>query len=217
MIIELDYVRPKLDKKARELIAGNQNSYGLKQRSAYSLNKRVFIEERSEGVTWFQHEMNVRGLNFPEKGNIVNFGKEILDKLCKKGEDSDKYEEVSQANVDVFYTLFSRISMGIDVARAKMQKEPSLVYMIDKDDIRQRLTYAGREREVIDKGISIAKEAKLPDPDIAKWIFRRIIDMTLDVQVGYIWKEHERLECCTTGPWGCASNKYKSQSKGWSK
>ena len=56
MIIELDHVRPKLDKKARELITGNQNSssYGLKQRAAYPLNKGVFIEERSKGITWFQ-------------------------------------------------------------------------------------------------------------------------------------------------------------------
>tara|TARA_Y100000310_G_scaffold309194_1_gene353087 strand:+ start:1212 stop:1871 length:660 start_codon:yes stop_codon:yes gene_type:complete len=219
MIIELDHVRPKLDKKARELITGNQNSssYGLKQRASYSLNKGVFIEERSEGVTWFQHELNARGLNFSENGDIYNLGKEVLDKLCKKGEDPEKYEKTAQVNADIFYTLFSRVAMGLDVAKAKLQEEPSLIYMVDKSDLRQRLTYANREREVINKGVIMAKEADLPNPDMAKWLFRKIIDLTLDVQVGYIWREHERLECCTTGPWGCASRKYQSQSKGWSK
>ena len=118
---------------------------------------------------------------------IVAFYREILPQICQVGYNNDTYgETVLQDSLNI-RTLYERVcGIGPYVAQSKIQDDPSLLDIVDELELREKLVYPDREEFVMAKGVALAEKYGLPNPEVGRWIFRRIIDLTLDVEVAYI-------------------------------
>jgi chorismate mutase len=118
---------------------------------------------------------------------ILTFYHEILPVICQKDYNkNERGETVLQDSLNL-RKLYERIcGVGPYVAQSKIQDDLSLLEITNEAELRKALVYPQRERDVMAKGLRLARKYKLPNPRIAKDIFRRIIDLTLDVEVAYI-------------------------------
>ena len=160
---------------------------------------------------------------------ILEFYHEILPQICQPGQDSDTYGEAVLEDSLNIRKLYERIcGLGPYVAQAKIQDDPSLLEITDETVLRDKLTDPKRERDVMAKGLRLARKYKLPNPSVAKDIFRQIIDLTLDVEVAYIRylqeEDHQnegntptlRKEYPRVAPgWGQEPKKERNGSRGW--
>jgi chorismate mutase len=148
---------------------------------------------------------------------IIQFYKELLNKICRQGEDPNTYGETVKLDVNNVLCLYERIcGIGPYVAESKLRRDHSLAYVVDPEDIRVRLVHSRREEEVIEKAFQIAERYEMPNPESVRWVFRRIIDLTLDDEVAYIQAVQKKEEKLRTPPgWGQEPRKEGNGSKGW--
>ena len=148
---------------------------------------------------------------------IIEFYREVLNKICRQGEDQNTYGETVKLDVNNVLSLYERIcGIGPYVAESKIRNDPSVLYLVDTEDIRTRLTDKKREEKVIERAVETAARYKLPNPEAVRFIFTRIIDLTLDVEVKYVEavkKQNEEPEVSVG--WGQVSRGSKGTSIGF--
>jgi hypothetical protein len=134
------------------------------------------------------------GIDIDMFQKILEFYKEIVSRICKPGENPSTYGETAKRDVLNILCLYERIcGIGPYVAQSKIQKAPSLLEMEDQKEIQEKLTYLKREEEVMTKGEKIAERYELPNPEVGRDIFRKIIDLTLEVEIKYIEEVRKEL------------------------
>lgn len=118
---------------------------------------------------------------------VVDLYRKVLPHICKSGEDVLSYGETAKTDSSNVLSLHERIcGLGPFVAESKLQKDPSISFVLDVDELRARLVDLKREEEVIENAVSIAKSYGLPGAEIMRLLFRGIIDLTLEVEIRYI-------------------------------
>jgi chorismate mutase len=111
---------------------------------------------------------------------------EVLPRLCDDADDPNCYGETAYCDADLLELLNERINVGRDIALAKVQREPDLLQLLADDaSLAERLTDRVREEAVL-ADAAIAAERYSLDPDLARFVFRWIIDRTLQLEVEYL-------------------------------
>lgn len=110
----------------------------------------------------------------------------VLPRLCTDASDSDTYGETAYVDADLLELLNERINVGRDIALAKIQREPDLLDVLDDEQrLKDRLVDPVREEAVIADAAAAAERYGL-EGDLARFIFRWIIDRTLALEVQYL-------------------------------
>lgn len=111
---------------------------------------------------------------------------DVLPRLCEDADDPNCYGETAYCDADLLELLNERINVGRDIALAKVQREPDLLQLLaDDESLAERLTDRVREEAVLDDA-AIAAERYSLDPRLARFVFRWIIDRTLNLEVEYL-------------------------------
>lgn len=111
---------------------------------------------------------------------------ELLPRLCVDAVDKDCFGETAYVDADLIALLHERLHIGRDVARAKVEREPDLWALVtDEAEIRERLQDLAREEAVI-ADAALAAERYSLDGGLARFLFRWIIDTTLQLEVEYL-------------------------------
>ena len=111
---------------------------------------------------------------------------ELLPRLCSPADDPNCYGETAYCDADLLALLHERLHVGRDVARAKVEREPELWGVVaDEDEIRERLTDRPREEAVIADAMKAAERYAL-DGSLVQFLFRWVIDTTLELEVEYL-------------------------------
>jgi len=132
---------------------------------------------------------------YPEKDSIVvsmdlypkimPVYKKTIEAICKPGEEPSSFGETAKTDVANILALNERIRIGEDVAAAKIQAEPGLLYL-EKEALRNKLRNVEREKEVIVKGVAIAERYFIENAPAVGDLFRNIIEITLDLEEAYV-------------------------------
>ena len=118
--------------------------------------------------------------------DLVSFYLATLPRLCRGGDDPNTYGETVYADADLLQLINERINVGRYVAEAKVTSDPT-IYALRHDAplVEARLKDAGREAALLAVVEEIARKYEL-DPDVARTMFRWIVDETLRVEVAYL-------------------------------
>lgn len=112
--------------------------------------------------------------------------REVLPRLCADQDDPNSYGETAYCDADLLELLNERINVGRDIALAKVQREPDLLQLLADDaSLAERLTDRAREENVLADAATAAERYSL-DPELARFVFRWIIDRTLALEVEYL-------------------------------
>lgn len=111
---------------------------------------------------------------------------EVLPRLCAPEDDPNCYGETAYCDADLLELLNERINVGRDIALAKVQREPDLLKLLADDaSLAERLTDRVREEAVLADAATAAERYGL-DGELARFVFRWIIDRTLALEVEYL-------------------------------
>ncbi|MEO8540269.1 MAG: chorismate mutase [bacterium] len=111
---------------------------------------------------------------------------QVLPRLCSDEVDAGCFGETAYVDADLLELLNERINVGRDIALAKVQREPDLLELLaDEARLSERLTDRVREEAVI-ADAAIAAERYGLDGELARFVFRWIIDRTLSLEVEYL-------------------------------
>ena len=114
------------------------------------------------------------------------YTRDVLPRLCEDADDPNCYGETAYCDADLLELLNERINVGRDIALAKVQREPDLLQLLADDaTLAERLTDRVREEAVL-ADAALAAERYSLDPDLARFVFRWIIDRTLSLEVEYL-------------------------------
>ena len=118
---------------------------------------------------------------------MIDSYKKVLEELCEHKEDRGTYGETTKQDVDNILLYNERvIGLGEQVAGYKMQKNPNLIKIKNPQELRKELVVAEREKEVINKTQTIAKEYGLKNTFALERFFMELIDITKEAEVEMI-------------------------------
>ncbi len=174
---------------------------------------------------------------------IIRLYKEFLPEICKNKEDELTYGEAVKLDVNNVLSLQERVyDTGRKVAEYKLQKDDELheefdkqekderllrgaklIYITDSEVLSWRLINEEREKKVIGDFIKIGENYDLPNLEALRGFARKIIDLTVKVQVDYIQMIQEREGIFVkylSSPWASNQRKQRlpeetSNSRGW--
>ena len=111
--------------------------------------------------------------------------------LCNKGDDND-YGDTVKRDFMALQAISKRVHHGMWVMELKYQQDRAgydrLVKAGDKDGIRARLTNANVEEEILDSVKGKAEKAGLGPRFIVEFYKNKIIQITKDVEVMYLFE-----------------------------
>jgi chorismate mutase len=104
-----------------------------------------------------------------------------------KGSDSNSWGETVTADVAALMSIFERITLGKFVAECKFREHEQRIRETGGDEaaLRAMIVHPDREAAVIERARSLAERYEFPQ-DQAQWFFRWMIDLTVELQVGYL-------------------------------
>jgi chorismate mutase len=99
----------------------------------------------------------------------------------------DSYGETVYVDADLLELLHERIGMGRIVAAIKVVGSPDILDVAqDRQKLSDILKDPEREETVIKDAVETGKTRYELDPDTVGFVFRWIIDQTLDLEVEYL-------------------------------
>lgn len=132
-------------------------------------------------------KFEVRIKNIDMSKEIIGIYKEILPKICESGEKKENFGETVKCDVNNVLLLNERINgLGRQVAESKIQENSHILDCKSDEDIKKLLVHPKREQEVINKAAEISKKYELNNEESIKLFFRKLIDLTVKVQIEYI-------------------------------
>jgi chorismate mutase len=128
--------------------------------------------------------------------DIIEFYISMLPELCKgeEYEDGASYGETTKVDVNNLLLYHERINgLGRHIAQSKIDKNSGILELETDEEIRKALIDPGREDDVIEKAIEIARKYDLYRPRFIKEFFRGIMNLTLEAEVKYV--KQVKQEC----------------------
>jgi len=120
---------------------------------------------------------------------IIELYKTILVELCPKGENKETYGETTKLDVENLLEINERIlGLGEQVAYFKISREPALLDISSKEEIKSKLSVPEREKEVVEKTVLLAQKYELSNIEAIKDFTKKIIDLTRTAEVEFILK-----------------------------
>ena len=117
---------------------------------------------------------------------VIKLYQKIINKLCENKDDKSTYGEVTKLDVENVLTLNERtIGLGEQVAGFKISRD-SEISNFAPEEVRENLIKPGREVEVINNIISIAKKYGIENEALMKEFAKELIEITLDAEVHFI-------------------------------
>jgi chorismate mutase len=116
----------------------------------------------------------------------------VLPTLCDASEDPSTFGETAYVDADLLELLNERINVGRAVAMAKLEAEPSIRDILhDTGALTERLRDSRREDEVLAAVMDSARRYSV-DPNLARAVFRWVIDRVLELEVVYLQQLTDR-------------------------
>lgn len=138
-------------------------------------------------------ESNIFEVNIDVKDRIIDLYKHMLPLLCEKGENRSDYGDTSKCDANNIILYNARVSgIGRFVAASKLTENPYIVDLSSDEEIKSMLIDRKREDDVIKDALKFEKRLEINKPELVKDFFRKLIDLTVDVQVEYVKKAGHR-------------------------
>jgi monofunctional chorismate mutase len=116
----------------------------------------------------------------------------VLPTLCDASEDTSTFGETAYVDADLLELLNERINVGRAVAMAKLESDPSIRDILDDANaLTERLRDTRREDEVLAAVVEAATRYAV-DPNLARAVFRWVIDRVLELEVVYLQQLTDR-------------------------
>ncbi len=130
---------------------------------------------------------NRERVEIPLRDDLVTFYTgEVLPRLCIDDDDPNSYGESAYADADLLALLNERVNVGRDVARSKIERDGSLLGLVDDPGaLREQLQDREREARVIADAKTAAERYGL-DPELAGSVFEWVIARTLTLEVEFL-------------------------------
>jgi chorismate mutase len=122
--------------------------------------------------------------------DILSFYANFIRLLCIPGEDKTCFGETAYCDANIVETVNERVNLGKYVANAKLEKNPQLLGMTEKDLI-EKLRSPEREAEMLEN-VRILSAKYGTNKNLADMFFKWIIDETLKVEADYVGKIGKR-------------------------
>ncbi|HME86931.1 MAG TPA: chorismate mutase, partial [Candidatus Nanoarchaeia archaeon] len=119
------------------------------------------------------------------KEDMLTFYTSALERLCKPGNNPNKYGETAYVDADLLSMMNERINLGRYVAESKLKSDPTLIKIQSDEEIVAKLRNQQREDEVVAKARKVAANYEL-DQDAVENFFRWMIDETVKVELSYV-------------------------------
>jgi len=117
---------------------------------------------------------------------IVDMYKSAVIGLCKPGEQPEEYGRLAKLDVTICQDIHERVTyFGQLVAKIKSEDNPSIL-KLNAGDLRVALRDSEREKNVVAYAIDCAKRYDSLRVQPIEEMFRALIEMTVDVEVGYV-------------------------------
>jgi chorismate mutase len=192
---DISNIRQRLDKYTESIVKG------IKERSELLLNSGLCTDN--------YYSLNLFMMDYLDPA----FGKKIIDiyrkvppKVCSQGDNPDEYNKVREIDAANIELLYLRVyETGREIAESKLETEPSLLYVTDEKTLRNILGDEKREQQVIDDAVGWAKESRLSNEQAIRGLFREIMDLTMDAEIGYfkeMQKKAPKQENSKASAWG---------------
>jgi len=127
----------------------------------------------------------------------INIGEEIIDfylnslaDFCQKGDNPSTHGETVYCDADIVELLNERINLGRHVVKSKVDQNPSVLDVENKEELKEFLRDHERENMVIKKAAEVAGRYNFPK-EVAEKYFRWIIDKTLEIEIEYLEKAYK--------------------------
>lgn len=183
-MIDLTQVRIELDGMTKELING------IKARSNYSLDQRLITSELEKNIETIAS--STEALKETPILTSIEFYKRInemylkgLSRQISQDRAVPNNPEALKIDITNVTLLTNRIAKGQMVARAKYEQTPQILTLPEAHMIKE-LRSQKRESEVINNAVSYAQQVGLNYPLEIRYLFREIIEITLDVEIDYL-------------------------------
>jgi hypothetical protein len=171
-----------------ERLDGRYDKFSFEDQRPFLLEKRELgkpIVEREPpkvGLVNFQFDYR------QEFEAVTNNYKNLLSKICRKGEDINTFGETTKSNAHIVLSLLERIfGLGPEVASSKIRDNPDMLYYADDKDIEYALIDGPQEERVISGVLSLAELNEIPNPDnVMMDFFKWIIKKTVEAEKGYV-------------------------------
>lgn len=125
---------------------------------------------------------------------IITIYRKTLEQLCKSGEVREEYGETTKCDVANVQLYNERVTgIGLYVAEAKIQKEPKLLTINDRLDIKRRIVVPEVEQRVIQEAIMLSQNYGIERPDLIAELFKRMMSLTVDVEVMYVLHRQKQI------------------------
>jgi chorismate mutase len=136
---------------------------------------KVSISANNNGIKQIQIDISKE---------ILDLYKEILYSICQPGEDKNNFGETTKLDVEIILALNERIvGVGEQVAGYKMQANPEIIKITNKEELKKALYVPEREKEVIERMGKVAEKYGLTNIEQMKEFARRIIELTKEVEM----------------------------------
>lgn len=97
------------------------------------------------------NNMGMKPIQIDLSNEIISAYQKVLSGICRAGENKSTYGETTKLDVENILAINERIAwLGEQVAGYKMQENHALLKLKSRKEIEKELTYAKREKEVID-------------------------------------------------------------------
>ncbi|MCC6931897.1 MAG: hypothetical protein IT292_01395 [Deltaproteobacteria bacterium] len=127
------------------------------------------------------------GVSLDISKKLIPVYQELLEQICIGGEDETSYGQTAKLDVEILLTLNERIiGLGEQVAQYKVEQNPDIVISKDKVAIKSQLVVPEREKQVIEQSIAAAQKYAIKNPLAIGDFMKRVIAITVDVEVDYI-------------------------------
>jgi chorismate mutase len=194
----------------KAMVREYQNKDAKFGRFLYGDQKPIFFEKEELEAPRVERkvpETDVNPVKYDLDGILTDLYLRTVPLICQPGEDPDTYGETADIDARNIILWNERV-LRDDVAEYKWQNKPELMCCITPEAIRYKLVVPKREKQVIRDAVKLARRHELCEPTwlVKKWralfgkevksnyaskgaiefIFRSLIDTTVDVEVKYI-------------------------------
>jgi chorismate mutase len=120
---------------------------------------------------------------------IIQLYKSTLCEICTGGNNPNTYGETTKIDVNNLLELNERIlGLGENVAYYKINKNPELLKISSREELRKLLLVPEREKEVLTKTVLYAHKYEFPHLEAIKNFTQKLIDLTTTAEIEFILK-----------------------------
>ena len=131
---------------------------------------------------------------------IIRFYLSLVRKIAGPGDDLHNYGETAKIDVENVLLINERIcGVGPQVARLKIEIDPSLLEISDKAELTRLLRNTAREDDIVKAAKKFTKRHRLLNDQVVDGAFRKIMELTVIAEVAYVLQVQTKIASDTQG------------------